>query len=231
MKKITIEFYNVLFPYMEDGSIPEKKIVELYYDENSTVQELLDKSEECCADLSRYYDLSASLCYNNSFFPYIITTSDKILFDKPYCETRIVDFLHTHKIVDGIVYADTGIPQARGPDIKDIYDMWMQIYPIIDQIGTMLGLFLGGKEFFKWIKSIFKKKPLPPQTVFDLLLSRDQWNHTELSDELDISVEDVKKLLQIAEFKWDKNKMLYVFSGDSEKIRDKLSKISIFKDE
>jgi hypothetical protein len=213
---------------MEDKTFPEKKIVELEYDKNTTVQELLEKSEESCADLSNYYNLSRSLCFNNRFFPYIISTNGRILFNQSYCETKVIDFLHTHKVNNEFIYADTGIPQAGGPDLKDLYDMWTQVYPILDQIGTMVGLFLGSKEFIKWIKSVFKKKPLPPQTVFELLLSKSQWNHIELSDELSLDVDDVKKLLHLSDFKWDKTKMLYVFNGDIEKTKEKLSKISIY---
>ena len=231
MGKVKIEFYNVLSPYMDDKTVPEKKIVELDYDQDTTIQELLELSGESCADLSSYYSLSKSLYYNNCYFPYIISPTGTVTFDQSYRETKVIDFLHTHKIDNGIIYADTGIPQAGGPDVKDLFDMWTQVYPIFDQVGTMIGLFFGAKEFVKWIKSTFKKNPLPPQTVFDFMLSKSQWNHIELADELSIDVEEVKKLLQLADFKWDKKRMQYVFSGDMNQIKEKLSKISIYEHE
>ena len=229
MGKLKIEFYNVLYPYMDDKTVSEKKIVELYYDQDTTIQELLELSEESCADLSSYYSLSKSLCYNNCYFPYIISSTGTITFNQTYSETKVIDFLHTHEIDDGIIYADTGIPQAGGPDLKDLFDMWTQVYPIFDQVGTMIGLFFGANEFIKWIKSIFKKNPLPPQTVFDFILSKNQWNHIELADELSIDVDDIKKLLQLSDFKWDKKRMQYVFNGDKDQIKEKLSKISIYE--
>lgn len=231
MQKIKIEFFNVLYLFMDDKTMPGKITKELGFSEKTTIQELLEISKEICADLSSYYCLSKSLCCNKHYFPYIIKNDGRIIFNQSYNETKVVDFLHTHRIKNEIICAVTGIPQAGGPDLRDFFEMWAQVYPLLDQVGTMMGLFLGVKEFVKWIKCVFKERQLHPQTAFDLLLSRNQWNYIELSVELGLDVDDVKKLLQLSGFKWDRTKMLYIFIGDIEKIREKLSKISIYEHE
>ncbi len=228
--RIKIEYYNVLFPYIDEKTIPEREIVELEYNQNTTIQDLFDNSQQCCADLSKYYDLSRDLCFNNRYFPYIISSDGNVLWNILYSDTKVADFLFTHKIQDNIIYADTGIPQAGGRGYKEVIDLWNMIYPILDQIGTLLGLSFGVIEIKRIIKTKFLDKKVAPQSVFDLLLSRTQWNHNDLSESLNLSIDDTKKLLQISGFEWDRHKRTYVLGDKKRDITEKLSKIDIYYD-
>lgn len=228
MSIIKIIFYNVLSPY-SDGKIPKEKIVELSFNKKTTLQELFDLSQESYADISKYYKISMPYYHNNRRVPFILVNNKKLIWEPGYNEIKVVDFLTTNDILDNTILADTGIPQAGGPDIKDIIQLWNEYYPIIDQIATCFGFTSGLIGIGLWVKSLFnKKKSPPPQSIFDLLLSRKKWNHVYLADLLKIKRDDAKKLLQAFGYKWDASEMLYIQQSDTEEIIKKLTKVSFF---
>ncbi len=221
-RKVKIVFY--LGPSQDS----EKEIVELEFDENTTIQNLLDLAHHSYSDLSKYYILSGRLSFNHRFFPYIIDSNGKVIWISNYKDTKVDDFLRTHEIKNGTINVDADIPQASGRIIKDIFDLWSSIYSVLAQIATLLGLTFGVIKIVKIAKSKFIRNKISPQAVFDLILSKKQWNHIELSESLDFSIEDVKKLLQISGFQWDRSKMMYVAGKKRSKIIEKISKVNVY---
>lgn len=228
MSKVKVVLNNVLYPYMKD-SIEESKKVLLSFNEQTTIQELFELSGESCADLSKYCNVSRGYYFNCRSLPYIFDSEGNVLWEPHYDEIKVVDFIRTYSVRDNTVYADTGIPQAGGPDLKDLVQLWEEYYPILEQIGTTFGFVSGIVGIGRWIRSLFKKKNPPPQTIFDLLLSREQWNHFELAESLEIDKDEMKKLLQVFGYKWDNSKRLYVQQGNTEEIIQKLAQVSFFE--
>jgi hypothetical protein len=206
----------------------KKEIVELEYDENTTIQNLLDLAHHSNSDFFGYYILSGTLSFNHRFFPYIFDAMGKVIWNSNYDDTKVDDFLRTHEIKNNTIIAWADIPQASGRIIMDIFHLWNSIYPVLAQIATLLGLTFGIKKIVELAKSKFIRKGIPPQSVFGLILSKKQWNHIELSELLDLSIEDVKKLLQISGFQWDKSKMMYVAGKKIPKIIEKISKVNVY---
>jgi len=230
--EVKVVYYNVLSPYI-DGVIKYTEDI-LAVTDSMTLKDIFATSKQSCADVSKYYKVSENYYYNNNQLPYIKKIDGEIIWEPSYEDVKVIEFIYTHDINDNTIYADTGIPQAGGPDLKVFIDLWNEYYPIIDQISSLYGFYTGIVGIGLFIKSIFvnkKKKSPPPQGVFDLILSKNKWNHFELSVALEIDVEATKKLLQAFGYRWDNSKKLYIHQGDINEIIEKLSKVSFYEHE
>ncbi|KKM11068.1 hypothetical protein SY88_10445 [Clostridiales bacterium PH28_bin88] len=222
--KVTIEFRDVLWSYCEERATPEKQVIEFEYDENTTIQELFDLCSQSYADLSNYYRLSGKIYYNCSLLPYLMNSEGRVIWNVSYAEARVTDFLKTHAVSGGTIYADTGIPQAGGVGVGEVTALWSYVYPVLEQVATLMGLSFGIIEIARLAQRVFVKKEVPPQSVFDLIISRDQWSSGQLADALGLDKEEAKKLLQVCGFRWDRRKMMYVAGDNKEQIIAKLSR-------
>lgn len=228
--EVKVIYYNVLYPYINEVSKYMEDI--LVVSDSMTLKDMFTASKQSSANVSKYYKLSENYYYNHNQLPYIKKIGGEIVWEPTYENIKVIDFIHTHDIKDNIIYADTGIPQAGGSDLKDFIKLWDQYYPIIDQISSLFGFCTGIAGIGLFIKSIFvtkKKKSPPPHGVFDLILSKNKWNHFELSEELEIDKEATKKLLQALGYRWDNSEKLYIHQGDINEIREKLSKVSFYE--
>lgn len=230
--KVKIIYCNLMHQYTNE--IPKYTETILQIDDKTTLKDIFIDSKQVNADVSKYYKLSGKYYFNNKRLPYIKKENNKIIWEPSYEKVKVIDFLFTHNIKNNIIYADIGIIQAGGPDLKDFIQLWYDYYPIINEIVTVFGFFSGIAEVSRFIKSIFidkSKKLLPPHGIFDLILSKKQWNHNELSENLDIDKESTKMILQGLGYKWDNSKKIYVYQGDLNQLRKKLSKVSFIKNE
>lgn len=227
--KIKIIYYNVMSPY-NDG-------IEKYTDETieindkTTLKDIFINSK-VNADVSKYYKLSSNYYYNHRRLPYIRKENNVVIWEPSYEEVKVIDFIFTHDIKDNIIYADIGIPQAGGPDLKDFIHLWNDYFPIIDQIASIFGFIDGTIRISMLLKSIFidkRKKVLPPHGVLDIILSRKQWNHNELSEILGIEKGNAKMFLKALGYTWDNSKKLHVLQCDPNELRDKLSKVQFWE--
>lgn len=66
-----------------------------------------------------------------------------------------------------------------------------------------------------------------PQAYFDLIFSKNEWNHNELAGLLDITSEEAKQLIKIFGYKYNRNKMMFIKQPISEELRIKLSQINV----
>jgi len=110
----------------------------------------------------------------------------------------------------------------------DIADWWAQAYPIIAQIADVAGAVTGVAAiasapfvFIKWIRSKCQKAEKTAEyTLIQKILSGDSWNVSLLSQELSLSEDDTKKLLKGFGYEWNRNKMLYIATEKTEKLRN-----------
>lgn len=228
--EIKIVYYNVLSPYTDGVPKYTEEIISI--SDNTTLKSLFVASQKGTADVSKYYKISKNYYYNHNKLPYIKKINGEIVWEPTYKEIRVIDFIYTHDINDNIIYADIGIPQAGGPDLKNFIHLWNEYYPIIEQISAIFGFCAGITEIGKKIKSLFinEKKVLPPpHGILDLILSKNMWNHYELSVYLDVDKENAKMFLKALGYKWDNNKKLYILQGDVNDIIKKFSNVSFWK--
>lgn len=228
MKEVELVFYHVLHS-VAPKDFPKEKRAVIQCSKTTTLKELLVSAEEPCADLSQYYNLSKEYCFNEQFLPYVLGSDGKVRWNVKYDDVTIGDFVRTHDIHDNVIYADTGIPQAGGIGVKQIAELWISYYPILDQFVTAVGAIKGIAVVGKWIKGLFKKDA-PPPAIFDLILSRERWNHVELAVITDIGVENAKMLLKTFGFAWDPVSRQYLKGPQSEEIIGKLSTVSVHCD-
>ncbi|KGM97210.1 hypothetical protein Z968_04195 [Clostridium novyi A str. 4552] len=230
--KIKIIYNNLLSPYNDEIEKYTETIMEI--NDKTTLKDIFINSQQGNADVSKYYNLSSRYYYNSNVLPYIKKTDNTVIWEPSYNEIKVIDFIFTHNIQDNIIYADTGIPQAGGPDLKDFIQLWNEYYDVISQIVTLFGFVNGVLKIGKFFEKVFidkfkNKKILPPQGVFDLILSKKQWNHNELSQNLDIDKEDAKNILKLLGYKWDNSRKLYIQQRDPKEIIDKLSKVKFWQ--
>lgn len=209
---------------MADPPLGKEYTVEL--PENATVQELLDRLGCSLADLSDYYEFSGAFAWNDFCLPYL-ETGGGVLYDVPYAQAKLTDFLATHHIENGEVRIVTGYPQAGGPGFLELAQIWQQVEPILEQIDLILGLGITAGGAIKWLCSVLKKRNRTPHVCFDIVFSRKAWNHVELGERLELSAEETKNLLRLCGYEYDRKRMQYIQTERSDDLKDKLKNIQI----
>lgn len=108
---------------------------------------------------------------------------------------------------------------------NEILEIWGFIYPYLEVIGT-IGSCIG---FTQWVKNFFKKKIPNPHTFTEYIYRQDKWSHVILADELDISKEEAKKILDLFGYKWNNSEKLYYITEEDKKEKiEKINSISVF---
>lgn len=178
---------NVLFdcgPYT--SSKTSRQLLEI--DETTTIQDLLKKDDDEIADLSHYYPLSGILSWGNEYLPYLFVDG-KVLYDVSFENARVKDFLNTHSITDNNLRIVIDTPLAGGLGDEELFDLWNNIYPILEATAvlfTITGFSL--KDLFRYLRKHFIKQQQPPQTCFEIVISRKQWSANELNDLLGFDI-------------------------------------------
>ena len=207
-----------------DPPTEKEYIVEL--PDSATVQDLLDRIGSSLADLSNYYELSGAFAWNDFYLPYLETNGD-ILYDVPYAQAKLTDFLATHHIENGEVRIVAGYPQAGGPGFLELAQIWQQVEPILEQIELLLSLGVTAGGIAKGLCAVLKKKKRTPHVCFDIVFSRKSWNHVELGERLELSAEEAKNLLRLCGYEYDRKRMQYIQTARSDDLKDKLKSIQI----
>lgn len=219
--KIEVLIQNIA---LEASEIEERKV---YVDKNTTIQELLNSINCEIADLSEYYEFSGVFAWNTVYLPYIIS-NNKILYDVPYSEAYVFDFIKTHGIQDSAIRIVTGYPQAGGPGFIELSQLWEQIYPILEQIELLLSLGAIAVGTAKKLCNLFKKRKRTPQVCFDIVFSRNRWNHFELSDYLHISNMEAKNLLMLCGYEYNHKQLQYIKSNRTDELKQKLTDVQVY---
>ena len=154
--------------------------------------------------------------------PFVIS-GGHILYDVPFEEAKVTDFIATMGLEDHEIEITTGIPWAGGPGFCDLGQMWesaLQILGTIAVFCSVSGYSL--KDSIHWLCDLFQKRKKKPHTVFDIIYSRPMWNHHELASLLDIEPDRAKDLLKVFGYQYDNSKMLYTQRDDVDEIKSKL---------
>lgn len=216
---------RVLF-YHEAPEAPYISEEFLEISENATIQEILQRTEHgAVSDISDYYPLSGLYFYTAECLPFLFIDG-KASYDVSFCDAKVVDFLNTHNITDNTIRITTDLPMAGGLGGPELQEVWDNIYPTLEQIAvfcTILGFSL--KNLFDYLCNHFMKKEQPPQVCFDIVLSRKQWNLSELSEILDIDPDKTKALLKLCDYQYDKVQMQYIQGEHAKEIKEKLMSI------
>jgi len=209
MPKIKLITHNVLSKYCPVEQIQDQ-VYEVNINYDQPMNELLDFLENPSADVSKYYDLSSPYCYYKDTFPYISTKENVLIWNSPFNETKIEDFLYTHHITDNTIIVDVGEPQAGGSGIKEIMELWQDIQALLEALAVYITIIVGVPELIKKIKVKFIKANVPPQSVLDYIFSNEELEHKQLARKLSLSEEETKLLIRGLGYEWDKSKKLYI---------------------
>lgn len=110
----------------------------------------------------------------------------------------------------------------------DIKAWWEQAYPIIEQIATVTGAITGVAAitatplaFIKWIRNKLQEKQEKNEYKWiKLILNEDEWNVSVLSQKLELSENETKKILKGFGYMWNAKKMLYIATENTHKLRN-----------
>lgn len=110
----------------------------------------------------------------------------------------------------------------------DIQLWWKEAYPVIEQIATVAGAITGVAaiavtpiSFIKWVRNkLQRKREKSELTWIKTILEKDEWNISMLSQKLDITDDEAKKILKGFGYEWDAKKMLYVATDNTQKLRN-----------
>lgn len=213
--------------HLTDALTGEAYTIVKEYSDTATLASLLveigDPNAEL--DLSRYHSIGYGYCPSN--VPYNIKKNCVHWYEN-YSEVTVKDFLATHNIVDEI-YFYTGIPQAGGPDMFTIVELWEKCYPYLDQLGTCIGLIGGLLGFGEWLIRRFGRK-VSPITLVDFVTSKEKWNHFILAELLQIDADEAKLLLKSFGYRWDQSIQCYCSTEKTKEVCKSLGNIKYHKD-
>ena len=201
------------------------------YSDETTLREVLDNLDYPASELKlyKYITLKPYIYYHERKLPYIYNGTEIIWF-QDFDNTRVIDFIKTYKT--DIIYAvgfNDGIGGDGGIILLEISEMWQQLYPIFEDISVVLGIIGGGRALANWIKSLFTKK-VPPIAIFELINSRDFWNHQEFAELLNINKDDSKQLLKAIGFEWNRKMRMYIKTKKTLELIDKIANVQWYKD-
>lgn len=100
-------------------------------------------------------------------------------------------------------------------------DLWPHVYPVLDQIGTIMGVSCGVIGFGKWLMNKFQNK-YKPSDLIGIILADDTWNHFELSNILGLNKKDTKYILKGLGYEWNSHTQLYCASERTQEVFRKL---------
>lgn len=100
-------------------------------------------------------------------------------------------------------------------------DLWTHVYPVLDQIGTVMGVSCGVIGFGNWLMNKFKDK-YKPSDLIGTILANDTWNHFELSNILGLNEKDTKNILKGLGYEWNSHTQLYCASERTQEVFHKL---------
>lgn len=164
-------------------------------------------------DLSHYYEFSGPQSFNLPYLPFLFS-GKQILYDVPYKNAKVEDFIRTFELADKGILIRTGYAHAGGPGLCDLKQMWESAYPILEQIAvicTITGLSVATlTKLVKWFCNLFRQRKRTPQVCYDIIYCKSTWNHHELAESLEIDPDRAKKLLVLFGYQYDRHKMLYV---------------------
>jgi hypothetical protein len=220
MKIVRIKALNVLNS--------EVRQFDIEYEKESSLDDIFRIIGEPNAQirLNDYFGFGYEICNHEKSIPYIVK-EEELLWLPKYSVVKVDDFINNFTGESEInIY--TGIPQAGGPDLFSIAQLWTMYYPVLDQIGTGITILGGIIAFGKWVKNKVSTS-IPPSSYFDFITAKSAWNHFELSKYLNIDDNDAKKLLQGLGYVWNNKTKLYISTHKTYEIRDSLSRISWYK--
>ena len=194
--------------------------------ETTTIPDLFDMVNIPWGDFSDYYRYSGMYYFNRETLPFLLVDK-QIQYDVAFTDARIIDFIDTHQIDVGNdkLRILTGYPMAGGLGAPDIIALWIQAYPILEQIAVAFTILDYSMKIIKSIGKIFEHRRKAPNTVFDIIYTRAQWNPNELAELLQLEPEYIKHLLKALGYVYDRKKMAYVQSECIDDIRNKLNNI------
>ena len=204
-----------------------KTVYEVDVSEQDHLQDLFNTLGYSLGDVSDYYEFSGVFACNNFYCPYILS-DDGVLYNVPYDEVHLMDFIRTHCNGKNEIEITVGYPQAGGPGFIELIEIWNAVMPYLNAVAIFCSISgVSVKSITDDIRKHSIKKKVPPHTVLDLITSRKQWNHGELADVLDIPEENAKNLLKTFGYIYDRNLMQYVPGEKTEELKEKILSVQV----
>lgn len=210
---------------IKNVALDETHFTSVELPDNASIKDMILSAGLNTGDLSHYYTFSGALFFNDPYLPYIFS-KNQVLYDVPFEEAKVTDFLETFNLFGKEVDLVTGYAQAGGPGLCEIEEMWNSALPILNGIAivcSISGFNLGTLiRCVKWFCSLFKRRKRTPHVCYDVVYSKPAWNHHELASILEIDAERSKVLLKLFGYKYDRRKMLYVEGDQIDEIKKEL---------
>lgn len=178
-------------------------------DEKTTISDLFSDLKIYRGDFSVCYPLCGIYYRYREIFPFLFV-DNSIHYDVPYADAKAIDLVNTIAEHDRIIQVLADYPLAGGLGAPDIYALWDSIYFLMNHIAVIYTFYQASRDTIKPLIELFKKKKKMPNTIFDIVYSRKQWNHHELAELLVIDTEKAKDLLKLLGYTFDNKKRLYV---------------------
>ena len=144
--------------------------------------------------------------------------------NKDQCMFKETETINLAQITINFGKEPLGLPMTSlRISYEDFLDLWHHIYPILDQISTIISLSGSTIGLGTWAIRKFKSKYNACEFIM-ILIQNEGWSSKELSDRLNISKEEAKNLLKAFGYKWDKSYQQYRKTELTDKLISNLKK-------
>lgn len=175
---------------------PDRDIIinSIEYSNNTTLDDVFKTIESSMNiySLSQYYTDYRWESFGNAC-PYV-HVNGRVEWNVPYKRVKLVDFLKTHNIYNGILLVEV---DCIGGDIGELFDAvlqgWLYIKPLLDAAGYALTI----KDIIFGLKKAFSKKEKIPkfEEFKKYIFAKDRWDIHQLSYKTKVPENILKPIL------------------------------------
>jgi hypothetical protein len=227
--RIDVEWFDVLSQEPEAGLLTAPR--------SALLSDVLENAGYPYAelDVALYYSVFDPFCANEQALPFIVSDGP-FRWRALYSEVTLEDLYRTIEPGDEPIRFHVGKPQAGGPDIDALAELWRQFYAVLATLDTFIGVGGGIAGVWAFLRTRRMQSEPPaeledvsPGAVFSAVLSRERWAAAELAEMAGVSREDAIALLRLCRYRWDRRSRQYLRTDATESIMKQLAGIQQYE--
>jgi len=198
-----------------------------------TIKQLVDSLPtylSTVVECSAYFSIQNPFLEVRKYEIQYIVTSNGIEWNVSYDRVKVKDFLSTIGLGQPI-YMSTGLQLGGG--LPDIVSLWPHITFVLDLFSHTKDV---AEVLFMLYTAIRNGKSVPAPTIeapatdkygefLSLVFDRKYWNPHDLSHLTGMPLESARKFVQACAYEYQPDKMLYVATEDTDKLKSMLNQI------
>jgi len=181
-------------------------------------------------EVERYYKVQNSALGTDDFRIQFVIHDGVVRWMPSYDDTRLNDFFATFDSRDNTIFLRTGISGRGGGGLHELISHWQEILSSLSAAFTLVTapFFVGDRLRIRRSARRLAASPVAdrPGALFSLLVSRRMWNAAELATLTGLPRLQVKDLLRLCRYSYDRRLAMYVETSQTAGAIRKLNSLS-----